>query len=97
MRSCIYEKESTAPKLQAHHVPIDKYRADSAKYTAAIPPGLKPTVGSMTVYNIPVSQPVGEIMIQVYKPTEEAVSFGGFKRSDGLPAHINYHGGELQP
>jgi acetyl esterase/lipase len=86
---------STAPKLQAHHVSISEYRADSAKYTAAIPPGPKPKVGSVTVYNVPVSQPSGEIMVQVYKPTDEAISLGGFDNPAGLPAHINYHGGEL--
>ena len=85
----------TAPKLQAHHVPIGEYRADPARYTAAIPPGPKPTVGNIAVYNVPVSQPTGEIMVQVYKPTDEAMSLNGFKKSAGLPAHINYHGGEL--
>jgi hypothetical protein len=64
-------------------------------YTAAIPSGPKPTVGSIAVYDVPVSQPLGEIMVQVYKPTDEAISSSGFKKSAGLPAHINYHGGEL--
>jgi hypothetical protein len=49
----------------------------------------------MTIYNIPVSQLPGEIKVQVYIPTDEAMSLGGFTKSAGLPAHVNYHGGEL--
>jgi hypothetical protein len=47
----------------------------------------------MTVYKIPVDPPTGEIVVQVYKPTANAILSGGFNSSAGLPAHVNYHGG----
>jgi hypothetical protein len=47
----------------------------------------------MTVYDVPVSQPLGKIMVQVYEPTNEATLSSGFEKPAGLPAHINYHGG----
>lgn len=46
------------------------------------------------IYRIPVSDPVGEIDVQVFVPTEEAIAKGGLKTVDGLlPTHVNYHGG----
>ncbi|KAE9966360.1 hypothetical protein BLS_007053 [Venturia inaequalis] len=81
-----------APKLQAHHVSITEYRANPQEYTASIPPGPKPTVGSITVEKIPVTRPKGEIKIQIYRPTADAVISGGFGKEEGLPAHVNYHG-----
>jgi acetyl esterase/lipase len=43
---------------------------------------------------VPVSDPTGEIQIQLFAPTEEAISRGGLRTQTGkLPAHVNYHGG----
>ncbi|KAH9208815.1 alpha beta hydrolase fold-3 domain-containing protein [Leptodontidium sp. 2 PMI_412] len=83
-----------APKLQAHQVTYEEYNADRSKYTFPIASGSYPSVGSVKIYKIPVSDPSGEIAIQVFHPTENAAEKGGMKTPDGkLPAHVNYHGG----
>lgn len=35
--------------------------------------------------------------MQIYKPTDAAIESGGVRRDsdEGLPVHVNYHGGEL--
>jgi hypothetical protein len=71
------------------------YNADRAKYSFPIANGPKPEVGSVTCYNVTVDQPAGEILVQVYYPTEEAMKAGGLQTADGkLPVHINIHGGK---
>ena len=42
---------------------------------------------------VKVDQPEGEIKVKVYTPTDDAIKAGKLKTSDGLPAHVNYHGG----
>ncbi|KAH7384732.1 alpha beta hydrolase fold-3 domain-containing protein [Cadophora sp. MPI-SDFR-AT-0126] len=83
-----------APKLQAHQVTYEEYNADRSKYTFSIAPGPCPSVGSIQIFKIPVSDPSGEISIQVYHPIGDAAANGELKTADGkLPAHVNYHGG----
>ena len=56
--------------------------------------GPYPDVGSVTIYNVPVSDPAGEIRVQVFVPTDDAISKSATKSKDGkLPAHVDYHGG----
>jgi hypothetical protein len=41
-----------------------------------------------------VSDPAGEIDVQVFVATREAIAKGGLETKDGkLPAHVDYHGG----
>ncbi|KAG4438993.1 hypothetical protein IFR05_005509 [Cadophora sp. M221] len=83
-----------APKLQAHQVTYEEYNADRSKYTFSIVPGPYPSIGGVGICEIPVSDPAGEIAIQVFYPTKEAAEKGGLRTSDGkLPAHVNFHGG----
>ncbi|KAF4627519.1 hypothetical protein G7Y89_g10634 [Cudoniella acicularis] len=89
----IYTKYQ-APRLQADQVTYEEYNADRSKYTFQIAPGPYPEVGNIKIYKVPVSGPEGEIDVQVFFPTEEAVAKGGLKNKDGkLPAHVDYHGG----
>lgn len=64
-----------------------------SKYTFKIADGPKPEVASAKVYNIDVEDPKGQIKVKVYTPTDEAIQNGKMKREGGLPAHVNYHGG----
>ena len=82
-----------AHKFRADQVSIEEYRANPARYTADIPPGRKPEVGSAVIHKVEVDEPAGEIDVKVYIPTQDAVESGGLKSSEGLPAHVNYHGG----
>ena len=50
-------------------------------------------MGSVKIYTIPVGEPDGEIQVQVFFPTKEAITKGGLQTADGLPAHVDYHGG----
>lgn len=53
-----------------------------------------PGVGNVKIHRVAVSNPDGEISVQVFFPTAEAIEKGGLKSKDGkLPAHVNYHGG----
>jgi hypothetical protein len=87
------EKSLPAPRLRADQVSIEEYRANPAKYTFPIAEGPHPRVRHSIDYKIPVHEPPGEISVEVYTPTEEAVAKGGFQTSAGLPCHVDYHGG----
>ncbi len=84
-----------AHKLRADQVTIEEYRSNPAKYTADIPPGPKPEVASSAVHKVKVTEPEGEIDVKVYVPTQEAVDAGRLDTASGLPAHVNFHGGNL--
>lgn len=57
-------------------------------------PGPSPSVQSANIYTIPVSNPLGEIKVQVFQPSEEAILSVGLRTRNGkLPAHVDYHGG----
>ncbi|KAI1091937.1 alpha/beta hydrolase fold protein [Rostrohypoxylon terebratum] len=84
-----------APQLRADQVPYEIYNTDRPKYTF---PTNKvcaeaPEVASDTIYKIPVSDPPGEIAVQVYVPTPDAIASGGLEHGGLLPAYVNYHGG----
>ncbi|KAI1104467.1 alpha/beta hydrolase fold protein [Jackrogersella minutella] len=84
-----------ASRLRADQVPYEVYNKDRPKYTfpTSEVSGELLDVASNTVYKIPVSNPAGEIAIQVYVPTPEAIASGGLEREGLLPALVNYHGG----
>lgn len=82
-----------APRLRADQVSIQEYRSNPSKYTLKICPGPYPEVGKTEVFQVPVEKPTGEIKVKVYWPTETAIKKGGLKTGDGLPGHVNYHGG----
>ena len=84
-----------APKLRADQVSIEEYRANPTKYTLKITPGPYPEVGNTAIHNVRVDQPEGEIKVKVYNPTEDAAKEGGLATSNGLPVHVNYHGGKI--
>jgi len=86
---------AAGPHVRADQVTIDEYRANSSKYTFPVAPGPNPTVGKATIHQVKVEEPQGEIQVQVYVPTQDAVEAGGLKTSNGLPAHVNYHGGKV--
>jgi len=89
----IYNKYQ-APRIRADQVTYEEYNANRSKYTFPITNGPYPEVGCVKLFKIPVSDPVGEIQIQLFAPTEEAISKGELRTKDGkLPAHVNYHGG----
>ncbi|TVY71452.1 AB hydrolase superfamily protein [Lachnellula suecica] len=89
----IYTKYQ-APRLRADQVTYEEYNADRSKYTFAIAPGPTPEVGCIKLFQIPVSEPAGEITVQLFAPTVEAIEAGSFRTADGkLPAHVNFHGG----
>lgn len=53
-----------------------------------------PEVACVKLFKIAVSDPVGEITVQLFAPTVEAIAAGGLRTADGkLPAHVDYHGG----
>ncbi|KAI0885820.1 alpha/beta hydrolase fold protein [Annulohypoxylon maeteangense] len=84
-----------APQLRADQVPYEVYNKDRPKYTfptAKVSAGA-PDVASNTIYKIPVSNPSGEIAIQVYVPTPDAIASGGLEKDGLLPALVNFHGG----
>ncbi|KAI3325882.1 alpha beta hydrolase fold-3 domain-containing protein [Xylariaceae sp. AK1471] len=85
-----------ASRLRCDQVPYETYKADKEAYSfpASKVAGSCPEVASNTIYSIPVSHPAGEVDVQVYIPTAEAISSGGLATSDGrLPALVNFHGG----
>ena len=83
-----------APYLRADQVTYDVYNANRSKYTFSIAEGPYPQVLALDTYKIPVSDPDGEIAVDVYTPTDEAVSTVGSRSEKGLPVHVNFHGGE---
>lgn len=89
----IYTKYQ-APRVRADQVTYAEYNADRSKYTFHIAKGPMPGVGNVKIHRVAVSNPDGEISVQVFFPTAEAIEKGGLKSKDGkLPAHVNYHGG----
>lgn len=51
-------------------------------------------MASDKIYKVPVTHPAGEVEVQVYVPTADAVDSGKLRGPDGrLPALVNYHGG----
>ncbi|PMD23436.1 alpha beta hydrolase fold-3 domain-containing protein [Hyaloscypha hepaticicola] len=89
----IYNKYQ-APHLRADQVTYEEYNANRSKYTFPIANGPYPEVGSIKYFQVPVSNPSGEITIQLFAPTEDVIAKGGLRGTDGaLPAHVDYHGG----
>ena len=82
-----------APRLRADQVTIEEYRSNPAKYTFPITEGPKPEVGSAVPHKVRVDQPAGEIHVEVFTPTDDAIQAGKLKTTAGLPAHVDYHGG----
>ncbi|KAI1204641.1 alpha/beta hydrolase fold protein [Annulohypoxylon truncatum] len=84
-----------APQLRADQVPYEVYNKDRPKYTfpTAKVSAEAPKVASNTIYKIPVSNPPGEIAVQVYVPTPDAIASGGLEHDGLLPALVNFHGG----
>lgn len=51
-------------------------------------------MASNTIHKVPVTQPAGEVDVQVYVPTADAIRAGGLATAAGLlPALVNFHGG----
>lgn len=72
----------------------EEYNANRSKYTFPICQGPCPKVGNVQIYQIPVSDPAGEISVEVFTPASDAIHAGGLASPDGkLPAHVDYHGG----
>lgn len=76
-------------------MPYEEYNKDRAKYTFPTDKvqGPCPDVGSITVHQILATHPVGEIAVQVIKPTSDAIAKGGLARNGRLPVFLDYHGG----
>ncbi|KAI1812358.1 alpha beta hydrolase fold-3 domain-containing protein [Poronia punctata] len=91
----IYNKHQ-AVKLRADQVQYEVYKEDPARYSfpTHIVAGDLPSVSSNKIYKVAVTHPAGEVEVQVYVPTTEAINSGGLRGADGrLPALVNYHGG----
>lgn len=86
---------TTASKLRADQVPYEEYNKDRAKYTFPTykVSGPTPDVGSSVVYKIPVTEPTGEIAVEVVHPTAVTISAGGLPQDGRLPAYLDFHGG----
>ncbi|KAI1274614.1 alpha beta hydrolase fold-3 domain-containing protein [Xylaria sp. FL0933] len=87
-----------APRLRCDQVPYETYKADKEAYSFPASAGVRgpcPEVASNTIYRVPVAHPAGEVEVQVYVPTPEAVSAGGLATPEEgrLPALVNFHGG----
>ncbi|KAI3397304.1 hypothetical protein diail_11036 [Diaporthe ilicicola] len=84
-----------ASTLRADQVSYEEYNKDRAKYTFPTykVEGPCPDVGSTTVHTIPATEPVGEIAVQIIKPTSDAISKGGLSQNGRLPAYLDFHGG----
>lgn len=51
-------------------------------------------VGEVTEHKIPVFAPAGEILVRIYRPTEDRVAAAGLQTADKrLPLYVDYHGG----
>lgn len=85
----------TAPKLRADQVSYEEYNKDRAKYTFPTHEveGPCPDVGSSTIHQVSVTEPVGEIAVQVIRPTGDAIAKGGLSRNGRLPCFLDFHGG----
>ncbi|KAK7747387.1 hypothetical protein SLS53_001641 [Cytospora paraplurivora] len=86
---------SPAPKLRADQVSYEEYNKDRARYTFPTykVSGPCPNVGSSVVYKIPVTEPTGEIAVEVVTPTADAISAGRLQKDGRLPAYLEFHGG----
>ncbi|KAI1424099.1 alpha beta hydrolase fold-3 domain-containing protein [Xylaria sp. FL1777] len=85
-----------APRPRCDQVPYETYKADKEAYgfPGSAVAGPSPDVASNTIYRVPVSHPAGEVEVQVYVPTAEAIGSGGLANPEGrLPALVNFHGG----
>ncbi|KAI0595877.1 Alpha/Beta hydrolase protein [Biscogniauxia sp. FL1348] len=85
-----------APRTRADQVPYEVYNKDRKKYTfpTHLVADSAPEVASNAIYRVPVSDPPGEIDVQVYLPTADAIAAGGLATDAGLlPALVNFHGG----
>lgn len=84
-----------ASKPRADQVPYEEYNKDRAKYTFPTHKveGPCPDVGSIVIHKVPVTEPAGEIAVQVITPTSEAISAGGLQKDGLLPAYLDFHGG----
>lgn len=85
----------SASKLRADQVPYEEYNKDRAKYTFPTHEVEGPCldVASIVVYKVPVTEPPGEIAVQVITPTADAISAGGLQKDGLLPAYLDFHGG----
>lgn len=84
-----------APRLRADQVPYEVYKKDPQKYTFPVSnvKAPSPEVASNRIYSAPVTEPAGEIDVQVYVPTADAIAQGGLERDGLLPALVSFHGG----
>lgn len=77
-------------------MPYETYDADREAYSFPTSKvvGPRPEVASNAIHRVPVSQPAGEVEVQVYVPTAPAASEGRLADARGrLPALVNFHGG----
>ncbi|KAI0179213.1 alpha/beta hydrolase fold protein [Hypoxylon sp. FL1284] len=90
----IYNKYQ-ASQLRADQVPYEVYNADRAKYTfpTAKVAGPAPATLSSEIFHVRVKDPRGQIAVQVYVPTPEAVAEAKSSRDGLLLALVNFHGG----
>ncbi|KAI1363726.1 alpha beta hydrolase fold-3 domain-containing protein [Xylaria arbuscula] len=85
-----------ASRPRCDQVPYEIYTANKEAYSfpTAKVAGPRPEVASNIIHRVPISHPEGEVGVQVYVPTSEAITSGGLANSEGrLPALINFHGG----
>ncbi|KAI1176619.1 alpha beta hydrolase fold-3 domain-containing protein [Nemania sp. FL0916] len=85
-----------APRLRCDQVPYEVYKENKSAYLFPTHEVCGPNVevSSNTIHQVPVSHPSGEVPVQIYVPTPEAVKSGGLATPSGqLPALINFHGG----
>lgn len=45
------------------------------------------------MHQIAAAEPVGEVAVQIIKPTSDAIARGGLIRNGRLPAYLDFHGG----
>lgn len=80
-----YYNKYTAGRLATHQVPIEKFRADPAKYTITYGRDRVPSDG-VTWSDLKCPVDGGEITVRVFEPA--------FSSTDKpRPVYINYHGG----
>ncbi|KAI1823839.1 alpha beta hydrolase fold-3 domain-containing protein [Xylaria intraflava] len=83
-------------RLRCDQVPYETYKVDKERYSFPTHKVSGPLseVASTTTHRVPVTHPAGETEVQVYIPTQEAITRGGQATAEGrLPALINFHGG----
>ncbi len=84
-----------AHRPRADQVSYAEYRQDPEAYgIPASAVGAPFTeVGATTVHRVPVTEPGGEIEVEVYRPTQAAIDAGGLQKAGRLPLVIDFHGG----